>query len=291
MSVRRRPTASSFELLLDPICNTFGCVIFLCMLVSLLVQNSSERFQELARQFVSPLEASQLRTRHQEIRLRQEQLRSDLEHLDTFLALQSNPGTVHLAKEVYQLQIRLQQMQARHQSLRQAETQIRQKIQNLQKQKEDLLSQTKQTEKQLKELEKQLEAELAERTQTIPFPKERLTHKNSVALDLCFGRLYLWHRYDAQGNRIGLNTDEYVVVEETPQHILTAPKPYAGIPLDDPLAPERIAARLRPFPPAKWHLDFAIFPDSFEYFQKLKRIIIKLGYEYRLVLIAPGGIV
>ncbi|MCS7304977.1 MAG: hypothetical protein NZ602_07705, partial [Thermoguttaceae bacterium] len=47
----------------------------------------------------------------------------------------------------------------------------------------------------------------------------------------------------------------------------------------------------RPFPPAKWHLDFAIFPDSFEYFQKLKRIIIKLGYEYRLVLIAPGGIV
>lgn len=291
MSSRRRPPGNSFELLLDPICNTFGCVIFLCMLVSLLVQNSSERLEALARQFVGPLEASQLRTRHRQLQLRQEQLRTDLEYLQKLISQQTSPETLHLLKELQQDQNHLENLQTQLDQLSQSEVQLREKIQQLQQQKDQLQKKLQQAENLLKEAEKQLESELAERTQTLPFPKEHRTAKRSVSLDLRFGRLYQWHRYDAQGNRLGLNTDEYVVVEETSKHILTAQKPYAGIPLDDPAAESRIAARLRPFPPNKWFLDLSVFPDSFEHFQKFKQIIIKLGYEYRLVPVAEGQLI
>ncbi len=291
MNSRRRPPASSFELLLDPICNTFGCVIFMCMLVSLLVQNSSERVQEWANNFVPLLEASQIHTRHRELQLRQEELRSQLEPLKQFLSRHLAPEAFQLTEQIVQLENECHNLRVRLEQIQKSQAAISQLVQSLSQQKQQQQKLLEDIEDQQKTLKKELEKELAQPAQTVPFPKERITRKIPVGLDLRYGRLYLWHRYDERGNRIGLNTEEYVVVEETPKHILTAPKPYAGIPLDDPSVEDQIARRLRPFPPSRWYLDFVIFPDSFDQFQKLKRIIVQLGYEYRLVLIREGGIV
>jgi hypothetical protein len=284
MTPRRRTPLNSLELLLDPICNTFGCVIFITMLASLLVQNSSQRLQKLVKNFVSPSQASQLRSKWKEVHLRYEQLQKDRDRLEQLVS----PEAVEWAKQVQQLELDRQNLQNQKEHLQQQLSQTQQKIQNIHRQKEQLQNQLQKSQQELTHLEKELEEKIHERTQTLRFPRERLSGKNSVALQLRFGRLYVWHRYDSLGRRLGLNTEEYVVIEETAQDILTAPKPYAGIPLDDPSAEQQIAARLRPFPPERWFLDFAIFDDSFDHFQKLKKIIVKLGYEYRLILVVKG---
>jgi hypothetical protein len=125
-------------------------------------------------------------------------------------------------------------------------------------------------------------------SRTAPLPWQRRSSKDNVGLIVRFNRLYIWHNYDALGNRTGLNTDEFVVVEDRGTHVVTMPKPYAGVPLDESETAAQIADRLRQFNPRDVYFEVAIWGDSFASFQLFKNTIVRLGFEYRLIPIADG---
>jgi hypothetical protein len=127
----------------------------------------------------------------------------------------------------------------------------------------------------------------AAQARTAPLPWQRRSLKDSVGVIVRFNRLYVWHNYDALG-RAGLNTDEFVVVENRGTHLVTIPKPYAGVPLGESDSAAQITARLRQFDPSDVYLTVVIWGDSFQSFQTLKNTIVGLGFEYRLMPMADG---
>ena len=98
-------------------------------------------------------------------------------------------------------------------------------------------------------LGEQLAADRDSRRQESRTPKLRGSgFKTYVGLVLQYGRLCVWHRYDAAGNRLGLNTDEFIMLEETADGVVTTPRPSAGIDVDGTAASSAaIRMRLREF--------------------------------------------
>lgn len=76
--------------------------------------------------------------------------------------------------------------------------------------------------------------------------------------------MYLWHRYDNDMNRLGLNTDDFIVTDETKTEIFSRPYPSKGIVLNgsDEMNAE-IRKLLRQFSSAHCYLTFVVRSDSF----------------------------
>lgn len=288
MNPRRRSPPSSLELLLDTVCNTFGCIIFMTILIAISVQNSSQRLIDSAKGYISPVEASELQAKWEEVQSRYNQLKKDREGLEGVISQLVPPEAVEMIQEIQDLENQFKDLQNQREELVRRIAEAENRKGKIETQKEEIEKQLQWAEKELADLEAKLDQEKKKRTQTTRLPKERISSKRPITFVIRFGRLYMWFRCDREGNWVGLNTDEFVVVEETEQEILTTPKPHAGIPIDAPNAKAQIAARLRPFPPETFYINCAIWADSFESFQKFKQIIVQKGYEYRLILVAEG---
>lgn len=146
--------------------------------------------------------------------------------------------------------------------------------------------------KDASELEAELENIRNSKTEEIKNPVVKLSTKyRSLGLIVRYGRMYVWHRYDDKGNRLGLNTDEFVVVEDRGDELITRPDPTKGISLEaGNESRTAIGARLRQFSSRDFRVGVVVRPDSFEQFAVLRDWLLSAGYEYRL-LPSEGSIV
>ena len=103
--------------------------------------------------------------------------------------------------------------------------------------------------------------------------------KKSVWL-LRYGRLYVWHKYDSHGDRLGLNTDDFVVVEEKSSGLVTHPKPFGGVFLDESPESQDAVRRvlLLHFDPKSSYLVFVARPDTYSAFHHVRDRAIELGF-------------
>lgn len=89
-------------------------------------------------------------------------------------------------------------------------------------------------------------------------------------------------------DRTGLNTDDFVIVDDGIQRITATAKPYAGIPAQELSARPTLVARLKAFNPHEHYLAVIVWEDSFEACQEFKNVMVDLGFEYRLILLPEG---
>jgi hypothetical protein len=128
------------------------------------------------------------------------------------------------------------------------------------------------------------------RTRASRTPIVRQTFKRQAGIILKYGRMYVWHEYDRNGERLGLNINDFVVVSEDEDGILTAPRPNGGVPLDDSAASRTaIRARLGRFDPSRFYFLAVVSPDSFEAFHRLRDEIVAMGFEYAIMPKADGS--
>ena len=306
MGRRSSASDSSLELLLDTICNTFGGVLFLAMLVSLLLTQTRKRTESESESAdpvpaVSTADLVRLDTRaeileHEIQRL--EKLVGDVEGMTGEFA---EPGykekleamqTVEreqralAAKRVRVLSdIADAQAAAARAGAQTATTQRQQKAADAdQSQAENRLEQAKLEREQLIQSAIALKKKAEETTMvktTGRAPRERETSKREFGAVLKYGRMYLMHVYRSGEREV--NTEEFVVTTGL-QHNTAEPKPSAGLDLraSDSLQ-SIIRQRLNAYPPGSWYMCLVVHPDSFEEFLSLKAAIVSLGYEYRLM--------
>ncbi len=285
---RRRPLfRSSFDLLLDAMCNTFGCIVLLAILVAVLLQNASatqspseersiDRAQWLAMQ--AQLKAAQTKLQH---------LQELAQALEKIIP---KPGDAEMIDNVEQLQAlnaRRRDLLEQKQAFEEKMVAQRRRLEQLAQQKKKIDSEINHSDYQLARLEAALKQEMKRRSEDSRLPYERDTRKKGLALVIRYGRLYIWHEYDRAGNRLGLNTKEFVVVKEASDGIYTLPKPYAGVPISMG-SESAIRSLLRDFDPQDWFLDMPVWADSFEVFQTFKAVAVSLGYEYCIIPMAEG---
>jgi hypothetical protein len=303
MGRRRQAGDSSLDLLLDTITNTFGGILFLAILVSLLLRTTSATQGERTSQKQPPLEvADQVAF---EVKL--EDLQDQLARLQARLAGQKaeveTPKSAN-DEEADKLEAELAGALGRRAAvyLETAEYQrthdaAQGEILQLDQRREvaagKVAAATRDRERVTEEAEDlaKLRVSLEQRAkrsaieQTAGMPTIHDTDKQQVAIYVRFGRIFMMHSW-RNGERQGPNPTFFVVSPGEPP--VARPKPDCGIAIDPESIGSKIRELLRGFPPSRWVVAMVVFSDSFDVFQLVKRAVVEEGYEYLPMPLKPG---
>lgn len=277
---RRVSPFDSLELLLDTLCNTFGGILFISILVTVLLQMSHPKSEE---------ESTDETTNK-----RDEIIRANLEeHLeDLKLSLQTqqsvlqslHPGDWDAANEqrllledalAEQLN-KVGELAADIEQLKQMEREVKEQVENEGRTIADLEAALAAIEKEKKKSEEDVKE-----SKIVPVASR--TNRMPIAVVIRYGRFYVLHRYDNQA-RVGLNTADFLVLENSSVGIMVRPKASGGVPLDfSPHSIEGVRESLRQFAPERTFLDVVVRPDSYDAFAAFRKIATKLGFQYSVL--------
>lgn len=290
MSRRKLVIPDSLELLLDTICNTFGAVIFISILLSLLVRDSGirEGIASLPEEVSAVIAA-----RNQEIaqaKARQAALELQLAQQEDLLDRFASAESKGLANEMMaaadnQVQL-LEQKTDVVDGMTQAESQAL-TMKATMKQQALKLQQTQQQHKALL-LEMQQATTLSSRTARIP--RIRRTEKFGLAYMLHEGRLY---RATTPAGEID-ETD--CVRTEVGGMTRIAPRADSGLVVpDDPVAGQghaverhKLQAKFERIDKARQFVRLFVSRNSFAQFIGVKDVLIEQGLEYEVILFSDG---
>jgi hypothetical protein len=306
MSRRRKTDDSSLELLLDTICNTFGGVLFLAMLVSLLLQTSRKQISESStktqpsRPAVSKAEVIRLSTEAADLQDEMERLEADLGRVRAFVAEFSIPGLAERLDALHAEELKQRRLESRRTSVLAALTEektatvtaaasanaSRERSREASSAATEAAERLKAASKQQESLIKSailLQEKIDQRNtieSTGKAPRERDTDKTEVGFLLRYGRLYPTHDHTQFSRTV--NEKDFTVKQGIGMNNAVA-KPGAGIEVAAPDADTEIQQLLAKHPKDGWYPCIVVHPDSFDAFQLLKAKLVSQGYEYRVI--------
>jgi len=282
---RKLQTEDSLELLLDIICNTFGGVLFMAILLSVLLKNS--QFRESPADTPAPTaSASDIASAQAELQKLQGAAKAQSQVRADFATRQGELASA--LDDLRDWETRRQTARAERDRLRGATTSQRAKLGQDRLDQATLEARLKTETAALVLLRGQLAEEQRSRTRSAALPRERSTVRSERGVVVRFGRVYTWHRYDSSGEQVGLNTDDLLVHERSDGRYGVTPKPYAGVAIGT--QPRDVAAlrqKLADFHPDRHYLAVIVWEDSFAEFQILRNQLVADGWEYRLMLAGP----
>lgn len=279
--------SASLDLLLDTMCDMFGTVMFISMLV-VIMTNMTSRSTSL----VPPTETSRA-----SLAQTQEELNVQLARLQTLRAAAEQQAAIEkqvINPETRRLLEQVKQKQAARASLAEergkllddagkSQTDVNRIAGDIQKLDAELAS----ARAALSAAEKRLRDEVAVRSQAARLPKLRETTRTEIAFFLKGGRLTSYVKKNTDGT---LAPNSVEVLDSTSGgRQFIEPKPGSGIainPAEESNAP--LARVIADFDKSKHYLAIFVWPDSFEHFAPIRDALVRAQFEYRLVVLPDG---
>lgn len=285
---KRRQNSDSLEMFLDTICNTFGGILFILLFVVIHLQITQKTVSETSDKSVP---ASQFATIEAEFLNQQEKLQALIDQSDIYKEIAETISDEELQKLFQEWQEKTEQNTRLVEEKSNLATQVadfeRRAAENTEKVK-DLKEQIESLNTELKKNEKSLEQLKDSNTQDISLPQLHASDKIQFGLVLRFGRLYLWHQYDENGNRHGLNTRDFTVVEEDEYSISVIPNVWCGIDLSEKNVDTKIGDLIRPFSPDKHMAVIVVAQDSFTQYGIVRDYLKKHLFDIYPIPLIPG---
>jgi hypothetical protein len=274
------------NLLLDTICNVFGGIIFLALLVVITSGQMKPRQTTNDQDQVVMPTRQQLELQLKGLRTERDALRRRLDVLSASADIGPSVGDQELANAIRRGAVLFQELQSRCEaatreleSARRRAEQAREAGKSAQARREAAARARESAERRLAEMD-------AARAIEVRMPRERATGKREFALAIGHGRLYESCVYSSFGGFLRWNTDEV----ETDGENLIGLMPQRGTPVrDGPALELRLAGIMRKTNPHRDYICLAVWPDSYAEFVIVRDRLVKAGYEYRLMLITEGG--
>lgn len=294
---------SSLELLLDTICNTFGGVLFLALLVSLMLTQTRRKAKQTTTDPTAAVSAADL------VRLtsRTEDAASEVVALEEQIRQARRAAGALAVPNAEEL---LAEMESSERGAREAEMRRAELLTAVATEQAAAagtaaatINNDRERERVAREAQaarERLAAAIATRDELISTatkirddanrratvtttgrpPRMRPTEKPEFGVMLKYGRLYLMKRL--QDGRPVINEADFWLNPGTTANV-AQPKPHAGIDLckveGRDAALRRIATE---FPASRWYVCLVVHPDSFEQYLTAKNWLTDRGYECRL---------
>jgi len=276
MSRRKLVIPDCLEMLLDTICNTFGAVIFISMLLSMFVGEKTAG--NSARNVTQEVEEIIALQQHDiaVARLRQASLKSQMEQQEAILSTLSHPESQRLASEIDQLS-RLSASML-DQKTKQVETLTETEAESLSMEAEILTrrQERQQLQKETAALRSEFEDAIRKAGRTARVSRVRSTDKFGFAYMLHDRRLY--QVITPSGS---INDDH---CREIDRDGLTCvlPKPDGGIVL--PAEKSVLGRVFDGIQPDRQFVRLFVSPNSFAEFTTIKDSLIDMGLEYEVIV-------
>ena len=273
---------SSLELLLDTICNTFGGVLFISLLVVILLNMTSK---EAALEPPSETSQAELVGLQQELTESNRELRQLNQALQTQQRTESQILDPELEEMVRSLQAsqedRHATMDARNAHLEQTgDSQI--ETNRIARELAELDKAMERAQGSLAEAKRQREKEVEDRTRDSELPTPSITQKTPVALLLKAGRLCFYTKRNPDGG-FGRNEAETNQIDEGGA-LFFEPKPNTGIQISlTGDSDDAIERRLDDFDKDSHYMKIIVWPDSFGHFSMVRNVMLHKGFEYLLL--------
>jgi hypothetical protein len=284
MTRRNGIPADSLELLLDTICNTFGGIIFIALLVVVLLMISGKR--EDPRSLPSDVvNAAAAKDQLESLLRLKDRLESSLEKQSRVVStLTQEDRSQNLATYQYEL-ARNSQLEAEISVLKEQIGQSQKEDEEIARRMKELRSKQATIEEQSTHLQQSLAQQKSARRKTLRMPVVRSAgQKQEITVVIQFNRLYFWHRYSPDGNKEGLNWDDFLVLSENAEGVVTSPNPNCGLPVEGTSESQlQMVQSLKRFRPSNSYLAIVVRPDSYGSFQHFRNAAVASGFEYRLI--------
>lgn len=283
MSRKAASIGDSLDLLLDTICNTFGGILFIAMLVAILTSQISRDAATSAPTAESSRTLRGLRSELTQSEARLTKLRQAVRQKEDLERKFADPESLGLLNSLRSLDDNSDALlKDRTQKLTNvAESQA--ELEETARELERLAQRLAEAKVRLQQEKQKLENEASIRSRTSEVPQQRETQKSQMTFFLKAGRLNAHARRDNNGE-IVQNEAETRIVEETPEKKYLEPVPGAGLAIaTDGSNAAEIAARLADFDKTQHFLSIFVYKDSFVNFESLKNEMIRGGFEYHLV--------
>lgn len=287
MSRKSATSGDSLDLLLDTICNTFGGILFISMLVVILVNAASS---EVTQSLPSEEDHQRLvegRRRLSDTTVRLASLRRAARQIEQMRDRFSDPESAQVIEELQDVQGMNEAMhEARDSSLE--ELAAMQELINETAMENARMKAAIQVARQaLQAAKSQLDAEVSLRSRTSKLPRQRRTTRQQAAFFLKGGKLCSFARIGIDG-QLALNESEARVHEKDDRNF-AEPVPGAGLAVrTDGSSVQAITEKISPFAKEKFFIAIVVWPDSFEHFQAVKESVVRSGHEYQLIPMAAN---
>ncbi|MDO5552296.1 MAG: hypothetical protein Q4G68_00915 [Planctomycetia bacterium] len=279
--------ASSLELFLDTICNTFGGILFILLFVVLLLKMTQPPERALSEGTPSASELAQLTADLDSARQDWQTVQEEQQALDETTQKLLISDAVDLYRQLVALKQDIDELVRQTTTVEREATRLEDEIassaQRLEQKKLELTqleSEVQKSEKRLEQEETKLSRTKSESVESQSLPQLRPSYKNEVALVLRYHRLYLWHKYSSTGERYGLNTEDFTILEREGMVATTTPKPWRGIDLSSPeVARPKITAVMQRFSKEAVTMAIVCGDDSFDDYRLVRNVAKGLGFD------------
>jgi hypothetical protein len=288
MSRRRAARAQdSLELLLDTICNTFGGVLFIAILVILLLQQTSPNSAPPVETEITPAELQMLAIRWESVAGELSRLRENRRSQQTVVDSVAPADLRAQLEERRELTAQQDELQTELDTLLARRADLTIEIEEQTSENEVVRRKAVEADERRDREQSLLDDDRQARMQEIRLPVVRSRPgKQEIGLIMRYGRLYVWHKYGPGYRRHGLNTDDFVVISTDDDELKVRPKPTRGTLVDaSPESQAAVTEVLKRFDPRSCYLAVIVRPDSYGEFRHVRDAAIQLGLEYRLIAV------
>jgi len=271
---RRTETNSSLELLLDTMTNAFGGVLFLAILISIQLK---DRAEVSAEQPDLQSEITRLESEKAVLEMQIESQVSKKELADKFLEHYGDASDLLALEHLQTLKESLRELMLEDAGAAKEIAKIQEAEDKSAREIEALAKKSDAMRDELLRMRAELETEKDRRTISGKLPRRKRSSKSEVALAMKFGRLY----QVVQNGKY--NTTDFVVNESLAGASLL-PKQDRGDAIADAKSVRRLVLDNVNANPSTHYVAIAVWQDSFEHFQKIKKHVVAAGFEYRLIM-------
>ena len=281
MRSRRDSVASdNLGLLLDAICNTFGAILLIAILVAVLLSTSAKEI------IPSEEQIAMLETLNNE---KDRQISLDRERDDLKLILEKMTGG-EVEPLPAEQQKHLEELKGRIASLRGEMETLKSGLKSLRARPEELKDEKKRLEDTIKELKSKLRLEIEKRTEIASLPVLESDSNEQIFVLICYDRFYLTHAYNDQGERIGINTNDMILKTNTEGDIEARAKPTAGIVIDTVEGRRKIKQLMRKYNPQMQTVVLFTGRASFDSYRPVAEMLIDMGFNIFPCPISDEGV-
>jgi len=272
----------SLDLLLDTICNTFGGVIFISLLVVILLNMTSETASVTPPTEKSHSTLVEQEERHREQRARLETLTKAVEQQQESIGKFVEPGTEELVREQQRLAAAhaslAEEQSERTLQISQAQIEVNETARRMQTVSESVAA----ANRELNAVKEELGQEVAVRSRAAKLPKQRRTTKTPVPFLLKEGHLCAYVQV-ATGGQLTVNSHEAEVRTDA-EGDYVVPRVANGLKITANRSnTEAIRSKFSGFNKQQHFITIVVWADSFKEFTAVKDVIVAEGFEYRLV--------
>lgn len=278
MRRKRSTDTSSLDLFLDTICNTFGGIMFLAILLSVLVQMRSKQPLPIDPAVV-PMSAED----YHDVVAKFDELTTARKQLSELVVEARNSHPTSEDLEIQEAQRQAEQEQQRLESAIEQHTQATKQLAQQLQENAEIVEETQEVARRLTEAQASLEKDqaaldeaLADKLEVLKLPRVESINKSNVIILMRYGRIYPLRLVDGQD----LNVVDLVITKLTGDNFTAAPRAGKGWSL--PTDHAEVMAHVGQYSPYSRVFSVVVWPDSFAEFAAVKEMMIEAGFQYEL---------